>query len=71
VVDRAKGAADGYSYSAALMESGGAWSYLSLNAFLAKPKAYIEGTKMNFAGFDKAGLQKEPACGSDAWMSCA
>jgi len=24
-----------------------------LNAFLAKPKAYIEGTKMNFAGLKK------------------
>ena len=53
VVDRAKGAGDGYSYSAALMESGGEWSYQSLNAFLAKPKAYIKGTKMNFVGLKK------------------
>ena len=29
------------------------WDYQSLNAFLAKPKAYISGTKMNFAGLKK------------------
>ena len=32
---------------------GGAWDYASLNAFLAKPKAYMAGTKMNFAGLKK------------------
>jgi cytochrome c len=32
---------------------GGAWDYASLNAFLAKPKAYMAGTKMNFVGLKK------------------
>ena len=32
----------------------GNWSYDSLDAFLTKPKAYIKGTKMAFAGFKKA-----------------
>ncbi|MGB1625226.1 MAG: c-type cytochrome, partial [Candidatus Puniceispirillaceae bacterium] len=36
-----------------LAEFGGQWDYASLNAFLAKPKAYISGTKMNFAGLKK------------------
>ena len=49
----AKGGVDGFGYSTALAEFGGAWDYQSLNAFLAKPKAYISGTKMNFAGLKK------------------
>ena len=36
--------------SGALAEFGGAWDYASLNLFLAKPKAYISGTKMNLPG---------------------
>ena len=40
-------------YSAALTGFGGVWDYQSLNGFLAKPKAYISGTKMNFAGLKK------------------
>ena len=54
VVNTTKGAVDGFSYSAALADFGGVWDYQSLNAFLAKPKAYISGTKMNFSGLKKA-----------------
>ena len=53
IVNKAKGSADGFAYSAALAGFGGIWDYQSLNAFLAKPKAYIDGTKMNFAGLKK------------------
>lgn len=53
VVGRAKGMVDGFSYSGALMEKGGTWSYESLDAFLRKPKDYISGTKMSFAGIKK------------------
>ena len=53
VVASAKGAVEGFSYSTALSGFGGVWDYHSLNAFLAKPKAYISGTKMNFAGLKK------------------
>ena len=42
-------------YSAALTGVGGNWDYASLNSFLTKPKAFIPGTKMNFAGFKKVG----------------
>ena len=48
-----KGVVDGFAYSKALAEFGGAWDYAALNLFLAKPKAYISGTKMNFAGLKK------------------
>ncbi|MCH1426919.1 MAG: hypothetical protein L7W42_07200 [Alphaproteobacteria bacterium] len=53
IVNQAKGSVDGYAYSSALAGFGGSWDYQSLNAFLAKPKAYISGTKMNFAGLKK------------------
>ena len=53
IVNADKGAIDGFGYSTALAEFGGAWDYVALNAFLYKPKAYIAGTKMNFAGLKK------------------
>jgi cytochrome c len=53
VVNADKGAVEGFGYSSALAEFGGQWDYAALNAFLAKPKAYIAGTKMNFAGLKK------------------
>lgn len=54
IVNAGKGAVEGFGYSAAMAGFGGAWDYASLNAFLAKPKAYMPGTKMNFVGFKKA-----------------
>ena len=53
IIDKKKASVDGYAYSSALAGFGGAWDYQSLNAFLAKPKAYVTGTKMNFAGLKK------------------
>ncbi len=50
VVDKDKGAVGGFDYSDAIKEKGGAWSYDDLNAFLANPKGFLKGTKMNFAG---------------------
>lgn len=42
-----------FEYSAALGEMGGTWGYDDLNKFLWKPKAFIEGTKMNYIGLKK------------------
>jgi cytochrome c len=36
-----------------LTERGGDWSYTELNGFLHKPKTWLSGTKMNFAGLKK------------------
>ena len=54
IINRSKGEVDGFAYSRALTEFGGKWTYEELNQFLYKPKQYISGTKMNFAGLKKA-----------------
>lgn len=56
IVDRAFAAVDGFSYSDALMEAaaeGKAWTPEELDAFLQKPRSYLKGTKMSFAGLRK------------------
>ena len=54
IVNRPKANSEGFAYSNALVEFGGAWNFEQLNNFLYKPKAYIDGTKMNFAGLKNA-----------------
>ena len=53
LINASKGRDGGYSYSAALAGLGGEWTYTELNGFLHKPKKWLEGTKMNFAGLKK------------------
>jgi len=53
LINRPKAGVEGFAYSKALAEYGGVWSYEELAGFLYKPKEYIEGTKMNFAGLKK------------------
>ena len=54
IVNAGRGGKDKFSYSRALKATAGNWSYESLNAFLAKPKAFIPRTKMAFPGLKKA-----------------
>ena len=50
----ADAARDGnYAYSDALAGMGGEWTYTNLNGFLHKPKKWLAGTKMNYAGLKK------------------
>ncbi len=50
IVGATPGAKDGFSYSSAMAEKGGTWSYEELDAFLASPRNALSGTKMSFAG---------------------
>ena len=50
IINRPKASAVGFAYSNAIIEFGGTWTYEDLNNFIYKPKEYIKGTKMNFAG---------------------
>ena len=53
VVGRKIGALDDYKYSNALVEYDKEWSFEELNGFLLKPKTWIKGTKMAYAGLRK------------------
>lgn len=57
IVNRPVAAVDGFNYSSALQEfaaDGTVWDYEHLNGFLHKPKGYVPGTAMGFAGLSKA-----------------
>ena len=53
VVGRATASVPDYAYSSALKAHGKKWSFEELNAFLLKPRSYIKGTKMAYAGLRK------------------
>lgn len=55
IVGRTKGSMDGFSYSDAMKEAGGDWTYADLNSFLQKPGDFVAKTKMSFAGLKKSG----------------
>ena len=53
VVGRKVGILDDYKYSKALAKYEKNWSFEELNGFLLKPKDWIKGTKMAYAGLRK------------------
>ena len=53
VLGRNVAALGNYKYSKALAGYGKSWTFEEMNGFLTKPKAYIKGTKMAFAGLKK------------------
>ncbi len=53
IVQKLKCETSGFAYSDALKSLEGKWDYDSLNKFIAKPKQYAPGTKMNFVGIKK------------------
>jgi cytochrome c len=55
VLNRSKGGAPGFNYSAAMKAKGGNWTIEELYQYLANPKAMVPGTTMNFPGVARAG----------------
>ena len=50
VLGRTAGSVPGYKYSKAMAAYGKNWSFEEMNGFLIKPKDWIKGTKMSYAG---------------------
>ena len=53
VMGRKAGTLKGFRFSKAMKKSGVVWDDKSLDAFLTKPKKFVPGTKMRFAGIKK------------------
>ena len=54
VLGRPAGSIPDYKYSKAMAAHGKNWSFEEMNGFLIKPKDWVQGTKMSFAGLKKA-----------------
>ncbi len=53
VLGRNAGSFPEYKYSKAMVAHGKVWSFEEMNSFLIKPKDWVKGTKMSFAGLKK------------------
>lgn len=60
IFGRAAASADGFTkYSDALKSSGVVWDDAAMDSFLAKPKEFVPGNKMTFAGLKKEDDRKD------------
>ncbi len=53
VVGRKAGSVEGYKYSKAMLAADITWDEANLDKYLTKPKTFMKGTKMSFAGLKK------------------
>lgn len=53
IFGRKAGSADGFKYSDVVVNSGIVWSEETINEWLVKPKNFLPGNKMAFAGVPK------------------
>ncbi len=60
IVGRDAGSVEGFKYSKAMREAEAfVWDEATLDVFLTKPKAFLKGTKMSFAGLKKEGQRAD------------
>ena len=59
VVGRKAASVEGYKYSKAMKAADIVWDEANLDEFLKKPKAFIKGTKMTFAGLKKESQRQD------------
>ena len=53
IIGRKAGSIGDYKYSKAMSGFGKTWDFEAVNTFLIKPKDYVKGTKMAYAGLKK------------------
>lgn len=53
IVGSVAGQQPGFNYSSAMAESAITWDFEALDAYLARPRAYVPGTAMTFVGLKK------------------
>ena len=59
VVGRMRASMAGFDYSSGMKSMGGTWTFEDLNQFLTKPAAFVQGTKMSYAGQPRAGVRAD------------
>ncbi len=59
IIGRKAGSVEGYKYSKAMKAADVTWDEEALDEFLKKPKAFIKGTKMTFAGLKKESQRQD------------
>ncbi|MEP3196427.1 MAG: cytochrome c family protein [Lentilitoribacter sp.] len=59
VFGRAAGTLEDYKYSKAMIGSGIEWDDENMDGYLKKPRAFLKGTKMAFAGLKKDGQRAD------------
>ncbi|MEX1036077.1 MAG: cytochrome c family protein [Sneathiella sp.] len=53
IIGTKAGSVEGYRYSKAMSDAGLTWDEATLDEYLEKPRAFVKGTKMAFAGLKK------------------
>lgn len=53
IIGKSAASMEGYKYSKAMKKSGLTWDEETLTKFLKKPRKFVKGTKMSFAGLKK------------------
>lgn len=59
VFGRTAGTLEGYKYSKAMMKSDIVWDDQNMDEYLKKPRKFLKGTKMAFAGLKKDGQRAD------------